>query len=107
MYANRQRRRLWSSWPSRWHVVSSVADILIAATFAVDGLCMTPLPLLTVVGTLVASIVFAFAVDAVKGPVFRRLETQHARYRPIRQRHQTGALQLSKTGIRGKYLGGG
>jgi H+-transporting ATPase len=73
MYANRERRHLWSSCPSRWLVVSSIADILIASVFAMGGMFMTPLPILTVAGTLVASIVFAFAVDVVKGPVFGRL----------------------------------
>jgi H+-transporting ATPase len=72
-YANRERRRLWSSRPSNWLIVSSVADILIASTLAVWGIFMTPLPILTLVGTLVATVVFAFVADAAKGPVFRRL----------------------------------
>jgi H+-transporting ATPase len=73
MYANRERRRLWSSWPSRWLIVSSVADILIASTFAICGIFMTPLPILAVAGTLAASIAFAFVADAAKGPLFERL----------------------------------
>jgi len=73
MYANRERRRLWSSWPSHWLVVSSLADILIASTFSICGICMTPVPILVVTGTLVASVAFAFVVDAAKGPVYGRL----------------------------------
>jgi H+-transporting ATPase len=73
MYANRERQRLWSSWPSHWLVVSSIADILIASTFAICGIFMTPLPILVVTGTLAASVAFAFVVDAAKAPVFRRL----------------------------------
>ena len=72
-YANRERRRLWSSRPSFWLVVSSVADILIASTLAIWGIFMTPLPIVVVAGTLAATVVFAFVVDAAKGPVFRRL----------------------------------
>jgi H+-transporting ATPase len=72
-YAIRERRRLWSSRPSFWLVVSSVADLLIAATLAFCGIFMTPLPIFVVVGTFAATIVFAFFVDAAKGPVFRRL----------------------------------
>ena len=72
-YANRERRRLWSSRPSFWLVVSSVADLLIASTLAVGGIFMTPLPIFVVLGTLAASIAFAFIVDAAKGPVFGRL----------------------------------
>jgi len=72
-YANRERRRLWSSRPSFWLVVSSVADILIASTLAVGGILMTPLPIYVVAGTLAATVVFAFVADAAKGPVFGRL----------------------------------
>ena len=73
-YAIRDRRRLWSTRPSAWLVVSSVADILIASTFATRGIFMTSLPLAIVAGTLAATVVFAFVVDAAKAPVFRRLE---------------------------------
>jgi H+-transporting ATPase len=73
MYANRERRRLWSSCPGFWLVVSSVVDILIASTLVTCGIFMTPLPIVTVIGTLAATIAFAFVVDAAKGPVFGRL----------------------------------
>ena len=69
-YANRERRHLWSSRPSLWLVVSSVADILIASTLAVGGIAMTPLPAWVVAGTLAAAAVFAFMLDFVKAPVF-------------------------------------
>jgi H+-transporting ATPase len=72
-YAIRERRRLWSSRPSFWLVVSSVADILIAATLAIYGIVMAPLPIAVVAGTLAAAVVFALIVDAAKGLVFRRL----------------------------------
>ena len=36
-YTNRERRHLWSSRPSIWLLVSSVADLLIASTLAVGG----------------------------------------------------------------------
>src|SRR6202034_4277 len=43
-YTNRERHHLWSSRPSIWLLVSSVADLLIASTLAVAGIAMTPLP---------------------------------------------------------------
>jgi H+-transporting ATPase len=73
-YANRARRRLWSTCPSFWLVVSSAVDILIASTLATAGIFMTPVPILVVAGTLIAAVVFAFLVDAAKGPAFGRLE---------------------------------
>jgi H+-transporting ATPase len=73
MYINRERRHLWSSRPSFWLVVSSIADLLIASTLAVGGIVMTPLPAWIVGGTLAAAAVFAVILDLVKVPAFRRL----------------------------------
>jgi H+-transporting ATPase len=73
-YTNRERRRLWSSCPSRWLLGSSVVDLLIASTLATCGIAMTPLPILVVGGILVAAAVFAFLLDFAKVPVFKRLK---------------------------------
>jgi H+-transporting ATPase len=73
LYANRERRYLWSSRPSSWLLLSSVADLLIASTLAAEGIAMTPLPARTVAGTLGAAAAFAFVLDLVKVPVFNRL----------------------------------
>jgi H+-transporting ATPase len=73
-YANRERRRIWSSRPSRWLMASSVADLLIASTLATWGIAMTAVPVLIVGETLVAASVFAFLVDFAKVPVLHRLK---------------------------------
>ena len=73
MYVNRERRYLWSSRPSFWLFVSSVADLLITSTLAIGGIAMTPLPAWIVAGTLAAAAVFAVILDLVKAPAFRRL----------------------------------
>jgi H+-transporting ATPase len=73
-YTNRERRHLWSSRPSIWLIVSSVADLLIASTLAVGGIAMTPLPALTVAETLAAAAAFALMLDALKVPLFARLK---------------------------------
>ena len=72
-YTNRERRHLWSSRPSFWVIVSSIADIVIASTLAIGGLAMTTLPAWIVVGTLAAAAVFAVILDLVKVPAFRGL----------------------------------
>jgi H+-transporting ATPase len=72
-YANRERRHLWSSRPSIWLVVSSVADLLIASTLGIGGIAMAPLPAWLVGCTLAAAAAFAILLDLVKVPVFRRL----------------------------------
>jgi H+-transporting ATPase len=72
-YTNRERRHLWSSWPSQWLIASSLVDILIAATLAIGGIAMAPLSAMVVAAMLAAAIAFAFILDVVKVPVFRRL----------------------------------
>jgi H+-transporting ATPase len=73
LYSIRERRRLWSSRPSLWIVVSTVCDILIISTLVTRGIAMTPLPILVVGGTLAAAAIFAFILDVAKVPVFNRL----------------------------------
>ena len=59
--------------PSRWLVLSSVGDLLIASTLAIGGIAMAPLPAWMVVSTLAAAAVFAIVLDLAKVPVFNRL----------------------------------
>ena len=73
MYTNREHRHLWSSRPSFWVIVLSIADLLIASTLAIGGIAMTPLPAWIVTGTLAAAAIFAVILDLVKVPVFRAL----------------------------------
>ena len=72
LYAIRQRRHLWGSPPSFWLVLSTVADVVIAATLALCGFAMTPLTVSVVVATLAAAAVFAVLLDLLKLPVFAR-----------------------------------
>jgi H+-transporting ATPase len=74
-YALRARGRIWSSpRPSRWLVLSSVADLLIAALLATLGWLMMPLSLGVVGSVIAGAIAFAFVLDVVKVSVFGRLE---------------------------------
>lgn len=74
-YVGRARGRIWASpHPSRWLVLSSVADLLIALVLAERGWFMKPMPLAVLLSVLVGAIVFAFVLDLVKVPVFRRLK---------------------------------
>jgi len=75
MYAVRARGRIWSSpRPSRWLVLSSVADLVIAVTLAGFGWLMLPLPLWVLGSVLAGAFAFAFALDLVKVSVFARLK---------------------------------
>ncbi|ABE34449.1 HAD ATPase, P-type, IC family protein [Paraburkholderia xenovorans LB400] len=74
LYVVRERRRLWSSRPGRWLIVSSIADVSIIATLATRGILMSPLPLQWIGAMLGAAIVFAFVLDFVKVAAFARLK---------------------------------
>jgi H+-transporting ATPase len=65
-YVVRERKRLWSSRPSLIVFVSSVLDILIIGTLAVQGILMAPLSLLIVAAIFAAAVVLAFIMDQVK-----------------------------------------
>jgi H+-transporting ATPase len=73
-YVVRERRRLWSSWPSRIVIASSMADLSIIPTMAVSGILMAPLPVAVVLALFAASLVLALVLDQVKVAVFRRLK---------------------------------
>jgi H+-transporting ATPase len=72
-YANRARKHLWSTAPSRWLLLSSGLDLLIASTMARLGLAMAPISLGVIGATLAGAVAFALLVDFAKIPVFRRL----------------------------------
>ena len=72
LYAIRPRQRLWST-PSRWLVLSSVADVLIASTLALCGIVMTALPIILVAGILAAAVAFALIADVAKFPILSRV----------------------------------
>jgi H+-transporting ATPase len=73
-YVVRDRQRIWSSRPSVWVGLSSVADVLIISTLAASGFLVAPLSLEVIGAILAAAIAFAFLLDTVKAAVFTRLQ---------------------------------
>ncbi len=86
IYAIRVRRHLWGTRPSLLLALSSLVDILIAASLAVGGIAMTRLPVSLVLATLAAAAAFSFVLNLVRVPVFARLlESRTAKGRPAEQ----------------------
>jgi H+-transporting ATPase len=73
IYAIRDRRRLWGLRPTKWLVMSSIADILIISALAVRGIAMAPLHLSVVACEFAGALVFGLVLDSIKIPVFARL----------------------------------
>ena len=74
IYAIRSHRQLWGLRPTKWLVLSSIADILIISTLAVRGIAMAPLPLSVVAFEFAGALVFGLVLDSIKIPVFARLD---------------------------------
>ena len=72
-YTNRTRQRLWSTRPSFWLVLSSIADLRSLLRWLARDRYGTP-SFVVMGGTLAGAIVFAFVVDIVKVPIFHRLQ---------------------------------
>jgi H+-transporting ATPase len=72
-YVSRERRHLWSSQPGSWLIASSLLDITLFSTLAIQGILMTPLPATIVACVFGAAIVLGFCLDTVKVMLFRRL----------------------------------
>ena len=74
IYAVRGRGHYWGPRPSRCVVLSSAGDVLIISVLAGRGILVSPVSP-AVLGTLfLATVVFAAVLNAVKMPVFRRLQ---------------------------------
>jgi H+-transporting ATPase len=72
-YVARERRRLWSSRPSRWMVPASITHLTLIVVLALGGILMTPLPAVIVAVVAVAAVGLAVVLDSVKVALFRRL----------------------------------
>jgi H+-transporting ATPase len=74
LYSVREREHIWSSRPGMLVIVATAADILIVSVLATRGIAMHSLPVALVACTLVGATFFAFLLDFVKVPAFRRLQ---------------------------------
>jgi H+-transporting ATPase len=73
LYAIRERRHFWGTRPSLMLALSSIADVMVASTLAVNGIAMTRLPASLIGAAAAAAVVFSFVLDLVKIPVFAHL----------------------------------
>jgi H+-transporting ATPase len=74
IYLVRERGHFWHSQPSRWMLLSSIADLVIVGILATRGILMASLPLFVVEGLLGAVVVYLFVVDCLKIAIFRHFE---------------------------------
>lgn len=73
IFAIRERRRFWGLRPSWWLVASTAAGAIVISAMAYFGIAMAPLSLAVIACEFAAAAVFGLILDAVKIPVFARL----------------------------------
>ncbi len=73
VYLVRERHHFWNSAPSRWMIISSVADVIVVCLLATRGILMAPLPDAVVVSVILACVLYLIALDFLKVPILRRL----------------------------------
>ncbi len=76
LYVARERGPLWSSKPGAWVLASTAVDIGLAATLALSGVLMAPVPWRLVASILVAALGFALLLDRVKLPLVVRFDAR-------------------------------
>lgn len=72
VYLVRERAHFWKSWPSRWMLWSSAADLALVIVLASLGFLMAALQPAVVAGLLGAMAVYLFCLDYLKIAIFRR-----------------------------------
>ncbi|HTW75689.1 MAG TPA: HAD-IC family P-type ATPase [Steroidobacteraceae bacterium] len=77
-YVVRDRRHLWSSRPSLWVVLSSLADVTIIALFAGNGFLMHAIPWSLIGRVVLAAALFTPLLDGVKSLLFTGLQIRDA-----------------------------
>jgi H+-transporting ATPase len=73
-YVLREHRHFWRSHPAWVMVCASLAALAFITLLASFGVLMAALPMQVVGGLYVATLAYAFALDAIKVAVFRRIQ---------------------------------
>lgn len=76
IYVVRERRRIWSSMPSKWVFASSATDIAIVTALALSGTLVAPLPWRLVLAIFAAVAGFTLLLDQIKRPVTALFKVQ-------------------------------
>jgi H+-transporting ATPase len=73
-YAVRDRRHLWGLLPTKWLVLSTLADVLFISVLANRGWAMAPLSVTVLATVMGATVAFWMVLNIVKIPIFKSLK---------------------------------
>ncbi len=71
VYVVRERHHLWGSAPSRWMLLGTLADVILASALATQGILMTAIPLSYVIISLLVVALYVPCADWLKILIFR------------------------------------
>ena len=67
----RERGHFWHSRPSRWMLLSALADVLVVAMLATRGILMAAVPVKLILVLFLTVVVYLFVLDLIKIRIFR------------------------------------
>lgn len=71
VYLVRERRHFWNSIPSRWMLLGTLVDLVLAALLATQGILMGAIPFSLIIIPLVVVVLFLLLADGLKTAVFK------------------------------------
>jgi H+-transporting ATPase len=71
VYMVRERKRFWSSRPSKWLLLASISDIIFISAISATGILVTAIPIEYVLLVLVIAFAVMVAADNFKNIIFR------------------------------------
>ncbi len=74
VYLIRERDHFWKSAPSRWMVLSSIADLIVVGVMAVSGILMARVGAVSLVALIVIVVLYLLLMDQLKVVLFRRMK---------------------------------
>ncbi|MGC8670070.1 MAG: plasma-membrane proton-efflux P-type ATPase [Candidatus Micrarchaeia archaeon] len=77
IYSLRNRKRLWSTRPSRWLVISSLVGVLAGALISYYGFFVTPISLFSLFVVIAISFAIIIVFDFVKSKVYKGAGIRH------------------------------
>ncbi len=76
VYLVREQHHFWRSRPSRWLLISSIADVMIFSLMATQGWLMAAIPMHLVAALLFLGLIYLVGADFLKVRIFHRLHVR-------------------------------
>ncbi len=76
VYLVREQHHFWRSRPSRWLLVSSIADVMIVSLLATQGWLMAAIPMYLVAALLFLGLIYLVGADFLRVRIFHHFQVR-------------------------------